>query len=416
MRIKICYARSAFFICLLYVLMRPFLVNYVTPLYKYIFILLMVIGLIIALSHKMTRKRIGFIEFSLCIAFYAYVLINAFYYGGNELFGYAVERYVFYTIPVFIIAYYGNRIAWDKVLEFLVGFGIVDSAISIAEFITKKQMFPMASRENNVEFITSAGTRIIRTYGLQGNYFLLAEILCVCGLASLHLFEMYSKKRYLLGFLIISIGVLSTGSRGYYVSYSIAIAFMYIYNRRKKGMTVKSIIKFSALFILALVAVYILFFTKMTFGIDFVDSILFRIRMITDWTGDSSNSARIEHWVNAIVRWKSSLLFGNGACCTDTRYSKYVAVTESGVLKRLVELGLIGTLLQYATMFLPLIKGLKKARYGNEIPGGAFFISVIVCLLIEDIVLQRYTALEYTIIIWSSISMLAYTTNLNTKK
>ena len=132
--------------------------------------------------------------------------------------------------------------------------------------------------------------------------------------------------------------------------------------------------------------------------------------MITDWTGDSSNSARIQHWLYALNEWQSSFLFGNGACCTDTRYSGFKAVTESGILKRLVELGLIGTILQYTTMFIPLLKGIKNIKLKVENEHTLFFLSVIICFFVEDIVLQRYTALEYTIIIWTSLSMIAYST------
>ncbi len=214
MKVKVSTSGTAFALCLLYVLMRPFLTNYITPLYKYLFILLLLVGLGVALVHKSTIMKIGSLEMTLCLAFYIYALLNAAFLGGQELLGYTFERYIFYTVPLFVFAYFGNKINWDRVFAFLMWFGIIDSAISLIEFITKKQMFPMSNGESNVEMITMAGTKILRTYGLQGNYFLLAEILCVCGLASLWLYEKKNQKVYFYSFLFISVGILSTGSRG----------------------------------------------------------------------------------------------------------------------------------------------------------------------------------------------------------
>ena len=130
--------------------------------------------------------------------------------------------------------------------------------------------------------------------------------------------------------------------------------------------------------------------------------------MIFDWTGDSANSARIDHWNWAIKYWKESPLFGHGACCTETRYSGYISVTESGFLKRLVELGLIGTVLQYLTMLIPLLKGINRYRRAEIGGASILFFSILLAFFVEDLILQRYTGMEYTIISWTILSCLAY--------
>ena len=108
--------------------------------------------------------------------------------------------------------------------------------------------------------------------------------------------------------------------------------------------------------------------------------------------------------------WKEAPFFGKGACFTDTRYSGFIAVTESGVLKRMVELGIVGTLLQYATMVPLLIKGIKRYKKTKE-TRMLFFFAVLLAFFVEDFVLQRYTALEYTIITWTFLSYIAYFEN-----
>lgn len=409
-KIEVNIVGVSFFICLVYIILRSFLTSYVTPLCKYVFILIILGALCWSLLHaNVTLKKMGFCELSLCIMFYLYVIVNAYVYGGKELFSYALERYIFYTMPLFLIPFFGDKINWYRVLNFMAVFGVVDSFVSIIEFATKQRIFLMGSDSADIIYVTDESISVSRTYGLEGNYFLLAEILCVCGFSAFILFRYFKKKWAFVSFIIISIGILTTGTRGYYVSYAIAFVFLFFYTQKKGYKRNKMILNVSIL-LLGIIAIYLVLFTKISAGIASVNTVLTRIRMIIDWSGDTANIERVVHWLNAIARWKSSFWFGNGACCTDTRYSGYVAVTESGVLKRLVELGTVGTILQYLTMIVPLRQGIKRIRRG-EFKGSyyvPFFGAIIISFLVEDIVLQRYTAIEYTNIIWTAIAMLAY--------
>ena len=107
---------------------------------------------------------------------------------------------------------------------------------------------------------------------------------------------------------------------------------------------------------------------------------------------------------------------GHGACCTDLSYSGYISVTESGVLKRLVELGIIGTVLQYLTMITPIAHGIKKIRSNKSNPTVLVAIGVLAAYFVEDCVLQRYTSPEYTMILWFSIAYIAYAKNKTQKE
>lgn len=53
---------SCFFVCLLYILMRPFLVSYVTPMYKYAFLLIMICTAFISILNTRTLTNIGLLE------------------------------------------------------------------------------------------------------------------------------------------------------------------------------------------------------------------------------------------------------------------------------------------------------------------------------------------------------------------
>lgn len=397
-----------FYTCLLYILMRPVLITYITPAFKQLFILTLVISTIIAITHKKIISLIGIKELISLTLFYIYVMINGWYFSNTELLYYGLERYVFLTLPIFIIPLINTRINWLYVLKYLTVFGILDSLISIYEFFTHNAVFPLANISENIS-IQMSNYKIIRTYGLNGNYFLLAEILCVCGFAAYYLYKFEKKRSALFALIIISIGVLTTGSRGYYVAYWIGLLVLYLGEAKYRYISQLQLFKIVFIILMALLALWVLLGTDYMLGIPSVDTIITRMRQIFAWTGEDANEARLIKWQWSIEQWKNSFLFGYGACSTDTRYSGFISVTESGLLKRLVELGLAGTVLQYYTLFHPLIKGLKK--YNKDVDTNhmvIFFLSVISSFLVEDLILQRYTELEYTIILWCSISYISY--------
>lgn len=399
---------SLFFICFIYILMRPVLIAYITPAFKYLFILVLVLATVTAVTKKKIVNQIGFKELSFLALFYIYVLANGWYFGNTELLYYAWERYVFLTLPIFIIPFINIRINWKLVLGCLTVYGVIDSFLSMYEFITKTPLFPLANISENVS-IQMSSYKIIRTYGLNGNYFLLAEILCVCGFAAYYLYKFEKKRIFFLGLIIISIGVLTTGSRGYYVSYAVGLFVLYFSEARYRSISPTQLLKIVVIILAVLLGLWFLLGTKYTFGIPSVDTILTRMRQIFAWTGEDANEARLLKWQWALEQWSHGFWFGNGACCTDTRFSGFISVTESGLLKRLVELGLAGTILQYCTIFYPLAKGInkyKKAVYKD--PMVIFFLTVIISFLVEDLTLQRYTELEYTIILWCSIAYISY--------
>lgn len=399
---------SLLFVCLIYILMRPVLITYVTPAFKYVFILVLVSSFGLAMLHTSIIRLIGNVEIILIFMFYLYVVLNGLISGGVELLYYGVERYIFLSFPIFVIPFINDKINWRGVLKFLTVFGVVDALFSIYEFMTRVQIFPRANVLENITIQMSNYT-IVRTYGLNGNYFLLAEILCVCGFAAYYLFKFEKNTKSLICLIIISIGVLTTGSRGYYISYVAGLLILFFSDATHKHISYTQILKFLAVCLLVVFALWFLLGTNYTFGISEVDTILTRIRQIFMWTGEDANNARLAHWDWALGQWKNNFFFGNGVCCTDTRYSKYVSVTESGVLKRLVELGLVGTVLQYMTLLYPLVRGIKKYRKSTfKDPMAIFFLTIIISFFIEDLILQRYTEFEYTIILWCSIAYVAY--------
>lgn len=407
MRIKINKRLSAFnilfFICLLYILMRPVLTEYFGDVFKYIFFLCVLYCVIKGLLRRNIRQSMRNTDILLYCIFILYVVISSIVVGGLPLFRITAERYVFYMFPIIAMPVVARKIAWKNFLNFLIIFGVVDATVSIIEFITHTQMFPVTGQSSMVVQYNGS----IRTYGLNGNYFILAEILCVCGLAAFFKYLMKKDKKALVFFVYISIGLLTTGTRGFYLSYFIGIVSMYLMGLQIK-MTKELLIRLLGTIVVVLVLVYIIFFSDIQIGIRGVDAVLIRFRTIFDTT-ENANSVRLLVWNKAIAEWKVRPLLGNGASITDPNYIYSLGVTESGFLKRLVELGVVGTVLQYSTMFVPFFRGIKKYKKAkNKNYYCVFFINIVISFIIEDMVLQMYTGIEYTVLIWSAISLVSF--------
>lgn len=179
-------------------------------------------------------------------------------------------------------------------------------------------------------------------------------------------------------------------------------------NHSRKKLTSKRMLIYIIIFFSVLTMVYIVFFSGIITGIKNIDVVINRMRMLFDWKGDSANLNRIRIWRWAIEYWKEAPLIGHGACCTDLNYSGYISVTESGVLKRLVELGVIGTILQYLTIIAPIANGINKIRLHKSNPQVLVAIGTLIAYFTEDCILQRYTSPEYTTILWFSIAYMTY--------
>ena len=402
-----------FGICVLYSLLRIFITQYVSAYSKYVFLFIVIIGIFISITSKKHLSEVGSSEWFLLIVSYLYILTNALAFGGKELFSLSITAYVLYTFPIIVFPYLAKKVQWNKLVMFLSYFGLIDAVLAIFEYITGKQIFSMSDFEA-IEMVTKAGALIRRTYGLQGSFFILAQVLCFCGFAAFYLFRFQHSKIHLASFVVITIGILTTGSRGFYVSYAFGLIIMYlcepVFDKSRKKISLSKLAFGFVVILFVIILIFIVFHSDIKTGNDNIDIILNRIRMVIDWQNDSANLKRVRIWEWAINYWKESPIFGNGACCTDLRYSGYINVTESGFLKRLVELGIIGTIVQYVTMVIPLKKGIKKLRRKkvNANPRILIFIATVAGYLLEDMVLERYTSPEYTIVLWFSISYIAY--------
>ena len=127
-------------------------------------------------------------------------------------------------------------------------------------------------------------------------------------------------------------------------------------------------------------------------------------------TKEYGNAERLTLWAYYLNKFSQKPIMGYGIATTSAliatnTYATYNnIVTESGVIARLVETGLMGTLTYYCFMLTVLessIQGSLKTKYEGTYRNTAIFvIGVVVLILLEDIILQISLDLFCTFALW----------------
>lgn len=90
------------------------------------------------------------------------------------------------------------------------------------------------------------------------------------------------------------------------------------------------------------------------------------MQSVFDWSNNGSNVQRKSFWDHFLNLFKNNFLYGIGISSTGSRVSTTsIGPTESGVLKRFVELGVFGGLIFYliiGTIFTCAFKYLIKSK------------------------------------------------------
>lgn len=396
----------SFYFCLIYILARPFLLNYVSSYIKYLFFFIYLFAFLITLIKGNLLKKVSPVLLFVWLIFLVYIIMSDLFMGDKEMLYISLLNYIVYSFPFFIIVPISNKINFINVFKFLVVFGVLDSLIAIYEFMSKQLLFPTP----DVPTIGyDYGSHIVyRSVGLNGSFFLLAITLGVCGLTALYMYNLKRNKLYLGALMLISTGILTTSTRGVYVAYIVAVSYFLYVNKKeyviKSGLKVKVILSFFAS-IFAIMFLGNVIFSGIQFENENLNNVFFRVRSIFNWKTDSANLERISIWKKSISIWEKNVFFGNGASITNSSYSKYIGVTESGILLRLVEFGIVGTILQYFTLFYPFAAGKKKLNRQKENNSAQhLFISIIIFIMTEDTILQIYGSLEAMAFLWTSLA------------
>lgn len=145
------------------------------------------------------------------------------------------------------------------------------------------------------------------------------------------------------------------------------------------------------------------------------NAILRHTGSILDWTRDETNRDRLAAWSLALNAWRAAPLWGNGLGSTGVAalrtHPERAFVTESQVLKALVELGLPG-LLALAFLWFQIARvGLRAYRATDDPTRQALLLGILTSLLVifvEGWVYQNLEVKQVNAYFWTLVGTLAF--------
>ena len=342
-------------------------------------------------SDKITHNPIIWIVF----IYIAYIIFNGLFFHNFERFISGIKYYLFYPASFFLFWKYTlkttNKTYLIKLFYFI---SILTFVISIFENATGIFVVPIEIDPNNLTTVgTMVGNQFVyRSLGLVNSYLTNGLICAIFTYIYFWLF-INKNKKFILPLILGIFAVFATGSRGPLVALFISIVMTIVFyvfenniidrlSTNQKKMIIISVLIFSIISICLIISDF-------SFGISFIDNNLERIRQIFDWSGNPANSTRLEIWIESIILFLSSPFIGIGIGSTGATGlgTVTIAVTESGLLKSLVETGFIGFLLYYGLIIIYLYKAFRKYLITKS-SLLSLCIACIILILIENCIMQ----------------------------
>jgi len=144
-------------------------------------------------------------------------------------------------------------------------------------------------------------------------------------------------------------------------------------------------------------------------------AILRHTSSIADWTGDETNRDRLAAWSQSLDAWRTAPLWGMGLGTTGVAALRTnpgeAFVTESQVLKALVELGPLGVLVLFVLWFQIGRVGLRTYRASEDASRRTLLLGLLISLLvvfIEGWVYQNLEVKQVNAYFWTLVGALGF--------
>lgn len=341
-----------------------------------------------------------FNTFLIWSAFCLYVVLNSIFQSttGKQFFR-SLYEYVFYSLIFFAAYYLTDKCNLEKCVKYVSLFGILIAFLSWLEFFTHSYIvFDGKSSDLYGQYQGFRAVVFSRSFLSHG------VILGVFSICSLYSFFKTRRFTWLIICVLQYATILTTGSRGPLVSFGIAIVFMILFYVKCDFGKKYFKIALGVLFFLLLIGL-IMLFSNCSTSIATVDYFLLRIRKIFDWKGDAGNVGRLEIWKQSLNWFKTDVLFGIGPSKTGSWSTETIGVTESGVLKRLCELGIIGFAIHYFFVIRIIVKGVKTIKKLDRADRYKmiWLFGILVGILIHDCVLQATEEIMVSFFMWFAL-------------
>lgn len=390
---------SALFTALIVYFTSKILWDKLVPnVFELVSILVLTYGALKFIGRKIDRKYMWIVLIYVLLVIY--VLINALIQDSTRQLTRALYEYCFYFFMIFGMSYYIGKFRnlgqIDKCLKFVNIWGLLIAILSWYEYFSRSYILGGNFRQT-----------IMNAYGFRAavftrSYLSHAIILAFFALIALYLYMKFKERFFLFSFVGQSVSILTTSSRGPLVALVISIIVFYILDRNRQGVHLsKKLITIMSVLIFALFAWWFLNSSFVT-GNDTIDYFLYRTRQIINWTSDAGNLGRISIWKNTFSYIQDNVFFGIGPSQTGSWGSESIGVTESGWLKYLCELGVIGIAILIA--FLASIIKLGVNQYKTASSQYKLFMilcfSCVTLLTINNITLQSSEEIQ-VMFIWA---------------
>jgi hypothetical protein len=336
------------------------------------------------------------------------------------------NQYILFSLPLFIVLYLFKKsmdtIRLDKFIKYIILLSFITSILCMYEYFSGKYIMP----NNSIIAYVDYNNTFVRAQVFTGSYLGLGACLSQLSLLNLYyIFNKNSKRKlkitHIFIFIVNVIGILCTSSRGPLVATVIAtIFFIFLYNISAISADVRKIYMLIALMILIFILMYI--------GINFIlnyhaqpdniylNTFMGRIQSVFNWNTDGSNIQRKYFWQYFMNIFKNNFMYGIGVSSTGANISTTsIGPTESGVLKRFVELGIFGGFIYYfiiILIFLIIIRYLliKNNNY-NEKLLIVTLTSSIIATNIDDITYQVCEEIQVMFFFWLFIGIILFIIN-----
>lgn len=334
----------------------------------------------------------------LFFVFTIYILINAFLKDSTRQFMRAMYEYIFYMMIFWGTYYWGKRARIEDYSGILLKVGFVICVLSWIEYLSHHYILPNAIKYDGsfVGFRTIVFSRTFLAHGM---------VLAFFALLGFYMYIIYKEKKYILYGIFAFLTILTTGSRGPLVACFVGIFVMFaLFEFLRNGFSIRKLILILCCFIL-LCTLWYAINSDFQLSNSILNYFLNRIRSIFDWNKDDGNTGRIVIWTHYYKIFKENFWFGVGPSQTGSWdiLGKYGA-TESGILKRLCDLGVVGTTLHYLFVLSILLKGLLSLQKNKEDNNLFFYIALFLAVFIDDITLQATEEVIVAFYMWYALA------------
>ena len=397
---------GAFLYCIIYLCTFDYWDTTFGMIFKYIFFGVVLCGIIGYYGRLLmkrgkihTNSKNAICLYILCVLLFLFQAVGVENSVQRNL---AFYQYVFFMIMIPGILFLLEYCEIKRILKGLKLTGIVLSIFAIYEVFSGKYLI-----QSSYLGIMYDGSRVLRAMVFSGSFLTFGTIMAMISVVSFYDYYVEKSKFNLICLVVNLVGLVMSSSRGPLVSFICSAIVVYVYIGGRAN--IKRVIKvlFIVLFAGALLITLGTILSKSNSTVAFYWD---RFQSILDWTESSaSNTSRISCWQYSIETFQqgTNWLFGIGPSATGARAKANWGgfVTESGLLKRFVELGTVVAVIYYAFFFGTVSSGLRKARRGNN-AYIALVLGIVICILVEDTILQVTEELSVTFLLWTFICML----------